>query len=174
VGSQALYMTSMAPVNRLSLLQLDKRLLTRFRAVQYMNKWTNQDVLGVRVQDPETGGLGTVWNGELVERNPDSMFDGYGALASDVYYEAGDFIKIKSSTRLDQVYIGYLSDPLVEPVTSINSWIARDYPNLIAAAVKMRMFSDMGKQDELRTAGAELQAEQMSLLSNNIKLSARK
>lgn len=163
-GSNSLFLTNANPVNKNYVQQIDKRLLTRWRLFIYLNKFNTIDPLG----------NGSGISGEITEKNPDSMFNAYGGQLEDVYYESGDYINIRASHALNQVFMGYISDPLIEPVASIYSWVAKDWPSVIAADVKRRIFGDIGKQDEQKSAEIEYKEQLLLFLGNNVKISSRK
>lgn len=173
-GANALFLNSMAAPNAQLYIQvLNKDKLARYRFVQYLRKWQTVTSFGDAITDPTTGGQGTVQGGDLTERNPDRMFDGYGYDLTDTYYESGNTIRINSSTPLSQVFIGYFADPVLEPIANTSSWIATKYPDLIAAEVKQRIFNDIGRNEEANAARGEIAAEVLLLQANNITLSMK-
>jgi len=171
-GANALFMNSGQPP-ALYIQEINCNLLTRMRTISYIRKWQTVDPFGMAILDPQNGQLGTVAGGDLTERAPDTMFDGYGYDVNDVFYRSGDSINIRSSTPLSQVYLGYFSDPYTQPIEQINSWIARDYPALIAAEVKAKIFSDIGKDEEKKGALQEVAQELAILQTNNVRVGQR-
>jgi hypothetical protein len=169
-GSDALYLQSFGSGLQRYIQQIDTRALARPRKYSYIRKWMTQNPWGTAIIDPDTGQIGTSAGGDLTEASPSVLTDGYGYNRNDVYYRSGDYININSSTPLSQVYIGYFSDPVVEPVQNIVDWISFEYPSLIAADVKMRTFAVIGKSDEMKLAQGELQAEIALLQSNNVRV----
>jgi hypothetical protein len=169
-GGNSLFMNSMQQVGQLYIQQIDKEQLTRVRQFMYIRKWITADENGLAIFDPQSGTLGTSAGGDLTERSPDRMFDGYGGDLNDVFYESGQFVNIRSSTPLSQVFIGYFSDPVVEPAANIASWIATMYPMLIAAEVAWRVFLSIGKNEEAGGAKQERDEELLNLQGNNIRL----
>lgn len=105
------------------------------------------------------------------EINPEKMLDGYGYDRRDTMYRAGNEIHLNSSIALSSVLIGWFQDPQVEPIETSQSWILTDYQDLIAADVKMRLFKDIGKDEENRSAKEELLGEIQLLQTNNVRLS---
>jgi hypothetical protein len=85
-------------------------------------------------------------------------------------YRSGDYIKINSSESIQEVLVGWFIDPLLEPIEACDSWILKDYPSLIAAAAKRRIFKDIGKDEESRAAKEEFEDELLRFQTNNIKL----
>lgn len=144
---------------------IDTTLIDRFRAVSYIRKFMTVDVNGNPIA-PTTEG------GDLVECAPEKAFDGYGFDKLNIFYRSGSDIKIRSSTPTDQVFLGYYAFPIIEPITALDSWIASEYPNLIAATVKQRIFKNVGKDDEAKSAKDEENDELLILQTNNIRLSA--
>jgi len=169
-GGNSLFMNSMQQVGQLYVQQINKELLTRVRKMMYIRKWVTTDQNGLTTYDPQSGTLGTSAGGDLTERSPDRMFDGYGGDLNDVFYESGQFINIRSSTPLSQVFIGYFADPIIEPVANIASWIAVDYPQLIASEVAYRVALSIGKNEEAAGFKDSVSQELASLQANNIRL----
>lgn len=137
----------------------------RLRAIGYIRAWdsTIQD----QYQNNITGApKGTVFE----EIAPEKLLDGYGYDRQNTMYRSGDVIKINSSIPIDAVLVGWYGDPLLDPITVSDSWILRDYPDLIAAHVKRRIFKDIGKDDESRTAKEEYEEELLRIQTNNIRL----
>lgn len=181
-GANALFMNTFGGANpTLNVQVLDIDDLKRFRKVGYLRKWQTVNNYGLPIIDPITGRQGTVANGDLLEANADSMFDGYGFDKQDVYYRSGNEIKVNSSTPLNQLYLGYFSDPLtvqgcttLEEFHQYDSWIANDFPSLIASDVKKKIFSDIGKTDEMKTAQDEYVQVLATLTANKVMTSTRK
>jgi hypothetical protein len=142
---------------------IDLTLLSNFRAFSYVRKYMTFDVNGNPVT-PTTQG------GDIKTIAPEIAFDGYGFDKLDVMYRSGTDIKIRSSTPIIQLFIGYYTFPAIEPVENISSWIANEYPALIAARAKRRIFKDMGKDDEAKSAKEEEEEELHILQTNNISL----
>lgn len=145
---------------------LDTTLLDRFRSFSYVRKFQNVDVNGNPITPATTEG------GDFNETAPEVAFDGYGFDKNNVMYRAGTNAKLRSSTPFDQVFIGYFVYPVIEPVASLDSWIAREFPGLIAATAKRRIFADIGKDSEAKLAIAEEMEELITLQTNNITLKA--
>lgn len=142
---------------------IDTTLLQRFRSLSYARKYQTLDVNGNPIP-PTTEG------GDLVEVAPEKAFDGYGFDQLNVMYRSGSDIKIRSSTPVDQLFIGYYQYPLIEPITVLESWIAIEHPALIAATAKARIFKDIGKDDEYKGSKEEEAAELLVLQTNNLRL----
>jgi len=144
---------------------IDTTLLDRFRSLSYMRKFQTVDINGNPIA-PTTEG------GDLTETAPEKAFDGYGFDKLNIFYRSGTDIKIRSSTPMDQVFLGYYSFPIIEPIANINDWLVNEYPGLIAATVKRRIFKDIGKDDEAKMAMEEELEELLTLQTNNITLQA--
>lgn len=158
--------------------------LPRFRKFTYVKKWMTVTPYGTAIMDPVTGRQGTMQGGELLERNPDSMFDGYGYDATDKYYRSGEQVNVCASTPLSKVYIGWFQDPKLnlgcttqEEFEDYESWIIDNYPDLIATSVKAKIFTDTGKVEEanaLRRSGTgELYLQEIRLRSAETRVSTR-
>lgn len=164
-GGDSLFLTNIPAADQYGNIQkIDLCCFPRLRFLQYVRKWQPQ------VPDPDTGTMGTFYGGDIIERAPDKMFDGYGGDVSNVMYRAGNWLNIKSSTPLSKVAIGWFPDPLVEPITDMCSWIADGYPSLIAARIKRIIFTNTGKVEEAKIAKLEEDEELLSLYSNNVRI----
>lgn len=167
-GGDSLFLTSIPAAYQVGhIQQIDISVFSRLRFFQYIRKWQADKY------DPDTGSLGTFADGDLIERAPDSMFDGYGADVDNVFYRNSSTVRVKSSTPLSQLAIGWFQDPIIVPYESLCSWIADDYPSLIAARVKKTVFSDIGKMEERNTAQKEEEEELLNLYANNIRVAMR-
>ena len=112
---------------------LDYRaLLPRWRAIKYLRKY-----------DAASGTPGK----ELELIVPENVFDAYTVQKQDIYYVAGAYIQINSSTE-DQYYIlgCYLNPDITQ--TGYNSWIALDHPYAIIFDAAGSVFKAIGKDDE--------------------------
>ena len=149
---------------------LDTALLARFRKFMYVRKWATVDSQGNVITNPNTGLIGSATSGDIVEKSPDRMFDGYGGDLDDVMYWSGNRCMIRSSTPIYQVFIGYFTYPLVEPATNMVSWILDEYPGLIAAEVSAKIFKVIGKDQESASSKQEVGEELATLQANSIRL----
>lgn len=144
---------------------IDTTLLPRLRAFGYIRPWSS--VLQDQYQNNITGapkGPG------LTEINPERMLDGYGYDRQDTFYRANNSIKLNLKEPTDRVLIGWFQDPFLDPINTSDSWILTDYPDLIAAIVKRRVFKDIGKDDESKSSDIEAQEEILRLQTNNITI----
>jgi hypothetical protein len=139
--------------------------LPRLRAFGYIRKWDGN--LSDQYQNNVTG---APKGSSLDELNPEKMVDGYGYDRQDVFYRAGDEIKLNLSAPTDRVLIGWFQDPLLDPIAASDSWILSDYPDLVAAIVKRRIFKDIGKDDESKASEEDYREELLKLQTNNITL----
>lgn len=135
-----------------------RSLVPLFRAWKYIRKWT-PDLTG---QNP-AGCPGKLLT--LVE--PMNVFDDYQAQKCDVYYGAGAFVHVKSSTQ-DQYYIlGCYVNPVITSA-GYSSWVALDHPFAIIYEAAAMVFKAVGKDEEAATYRA-LNQDQISILkSSNI------
>lgn len=145
---------------------IDLSLFPRLRAIGFIRKFDPDVVIGDSV---------SVWDfprgGAFEEINPEKMLDGYGYDRTDTMYRAADGIHINASAPISSILIGWFQDPLIDPIDESDSWILTDYQDLIAADVKMRIFKDIGKDEENRSAREELLGEIALLQTNNVRLS---
>lgn len=143
---------------------LNLNLYPRLRAIGYLRKFNS---LIAAIPDPSFFGAG----GQMFkEINPQLVFDGYGYDQRNTFYRSGDQIKINSSENFQELLIGWFIDPLIQPIELCNSWILQDYPSLIAAQAKRRIFKDIGKDEESRASELEYQEELLKLQINNTRV----
>lgn len=143
---------------------IQKRMFPRFRAVGYLRKY-NADSASLFDPNVFQGAVGSFFK----EVNPQQALDGYGYDRRDSFYESGDTLKINSSEEISQVLIGWFKDPMIEPIEASDSWILTGYPALIAAQAKRRIFKDIGKDQEAKSAQDEFNEELMILQANNVR-----
>lgn len=136
----------------------------RLRAIGYLRKFNSAIAA---IPDPSFFGAG----GQMFkEINPQNVFDGYGYDQRNTFYRSGNEIKINSSESFQELLVGWFIDPLIQPIEAANSWILQDYPGLIAAQAKRRIFKDIGKDEESRAAEQEYQDELLKLQINNTRV----
>jgi hypothetical protein len=144
---------------------IDEAYLPRMRAIGYLRKWDS--ALASNYQANVTG---SPKGSSFTELNPANVLDGYGYDKQNTMYRSGNIIKLNSSEAISKVLIGWFKDPLLDPITASDSWILKNYPDLIAAHAKRRIFKDIGKDEESRSSDEEYKEELLKLQTNNIKL----
>lgn len=144
---------------------INTNLMQRMRAIGYIRKWDAS-----MASQYQTNVTGAPRGSSFEEINPQRMLDGYGYDRRNTMYRSGTDIKLNSSEPINQVLLGYFVTPLIEPVAASDSWILREHPNLIASDASMRIFKDIGKDEESRNKREELAMEILQLQTNNIKL----
>lgn len=98
---------------------------------------------------------------------PSCLFDDYGAYRTDVAYEAGRVINIKTKVEITSAYILYYSLPDVKK-TNYASWIADQLPRAVVA----KAASSVSRSTGNRERAAELEVEVKELLSSIIRQEA--
>jgi hypothetical protein len=147
---------------------IDLSKLARCRALFTVRKWSQTDNNGLTIQDPTTLKVGTLQGSDFTEISADKFIDGYGFDKQDVLYRAGNSVHLNSRIPFDRVQLGYFTDPLIEPVENISSWIPTEYPNLIASEVIYRLKKTIGQEEESKDAKEDRDEEWNTLLINNI------
>lgn len=101
-----------------------------FRSAKYFRKYT-----------------GAVAGQKLEMILPEQALDKYGNERQDIWYAAGAFIQLKSSTAEDMYLFGAYVNP---DVTQANyqSWIATDHPYAIVYEAAAVIFKTVGKDEE--------------------------
>lgn len=83
----------------------------------------------------------------LTKLVPEQIFDGYTVEKDDVYYVAGAYVQIKSSTQ-EQYYLhGCYLNPNIT-ADGFDSWVARDHPFAIIYDAAATVFKAIGKDEE--------------------------
>ena len=109
-------------------------LIPRFRAMKYLN-----------VIDPDTG-----WIVRKIEKIDVGQFlDPYSYIRDNVYYQAGNAMKIRVSAKYDTYGIGCFLFP--DTTLTVPSWIADQYPFAILYEAARTMYKIIGKADESRS-----------------------
>lgn len=129
---------------------LDYRsLIPRWRAIKYLRK------IDITVTPPLLGI-------ELTLLLPDQIFDNYKIQKEDVYYVAGAFVQINSSTEDITFLLGcYLNPDITD--TGYDSWVSKDHPYAIVFDAAATVFKAIGK-DEEAAAYKKLVEEQIAML----------
>lgn len=127
---------------------LDYRaLLPRWRAIKYLRKY-----------DAVAGTPGK----RLTLVTPETVFDDYALQKQDIFYVAGAYVQINSSTQEQYYLLGcYLNPDITE--TGYNSWVALDHPYAIIMDAAATVFKAIGKDNEA-AAYRNLVAEQITML----------
>lgn len=117
------------------LQQLDYRsLIPLWRAVKYIRKYD----LSTTPYKP----------GKILDLLvPELVLDRYLVEKTDIYYVAGAYLNIKSSTQEQNYILGCYLNPDVTS-TGFNSWIAQDHPYAIVFDAAATVFKAIGKDEE--------------------------
>jgi len=92
----------------------------------------------------------------------ENVFDDYSIEKTDIWYAAGGFIQLRSSSKEDTYLFGAYVNPIVTD-SGYTSWVALDHPYAIVFDAASTVFKAIGK-DEEAAAYRNLVAEQISLL----------
>ncbi|SRR5260221_3489746 len=153
----------------LSIQEIDLRNLARFRKLAYLRDF-DPNAVNNNTNPPTMGLAGQ----HFTEISLPFSVDYFGYDKTFVYYRAGEILRLRSDTRMKNSLIGYFIDPLLEPVANVNSWLADLYPDLIAADVKVKIFGDIGKDDEKKDSKDERAESELTLFANNLYVSYQK
>lgn len=128
--------------------QLDYRtLLPLWRANKYFRKYDNS-----------TGTPGKF----LTLIQPELVLDRYQVEKDDIYYLAGAYMNVKSSTQEQYFLYGcYLNPDITQ--AGFNSWIAKDHPFAIVFDAAATVFKAIGKDDEA-AAYRNMVGEQIAMI----------
>lgn len=120
-----------------------------FRSAKYFRKYD------VTVTPPVAGIA-------LTKVVPENLFDSYGIEKADIWYSAGAFIQIKSSTQESTYLVGCYVNPIMTASQYV-SWISQDHPYAIIFEAAATVFKAIGK-DEEAAAMRQLVAEQIAII----------
>lgn len=133
---------------------LDYRLLIpRFRSVKYFRKY-----------DYINNSPGSF----LTKIEPEQILDRYASQKSDIFYVAGAYIQINSSTQEQYYLFGCYLNPDISG-TSTSSWIALDHPYAIIYDAAAKIEVTLGKLDEAKIHQALAQDELLKIQISNIQ-----
>ncbi len=153
-----LYEQSFAFATSNALQALDyKSLIPRYRALKYLRK-----------MDSTTGdGMEDVLE---ILSDPRQILDAYGIIKTNIIYQSGSYLQIRTNVPWQYFIIGCYLDPIVAEV-GYSSWIANEYKNAIIYEAARIVFRSIGKMDEARTmddlvteARAELIGSQLQVV----------
>jgi len=101
----------------------------------------------------------------LTEITPRDVFDDYGQMKNNVYYQIGANVNCRSDTADSSVLLGCVVNP-VTTETGYSSWIADDYDFIVAIEASLIVFNSIGESEMVKKLQA-MQMENMALLKIN-------
>lgn len=164
------------------ILQLDTSGLPRYRSFAFLRKWDpslNTYALNPALLPPLflSGVDGYQYGASAATKllkfiTPDNIFDDYQMLKTDVCYQVGQTLMIRSSTPLAMAKIGWYAFPEVDYLRGrYVSWIAEKFPYAIIHHAVSRIFTAIGEQEKSRKYDGPtgLVAEQVeALMKSNV------
>lgn len=167
---------------------LDTGVLPFYRSMMYVRKWA-PEYLSSQLNPTSLPPLTNSFSG-FVSPNlalaflqplaPDDILGMYGEEKTDVYYQVGSTLMMKSSTSFSQALIGFYQHPDTREAT-FRSWIAQEYPFTIIYDAASAILQKTGKQDVARKydAGSLTQpvglvwSHVANLINSNIQIQGR-
>lgn len=142
--------------------ELSTEALPRYRSLAYIRKWNstyNASQSNPNVSPPFYTDYGVPIGSSLILRDiilisPNEYLDEYGYERTDVCYQVGSNIMIKSSTPLPAVKMGWYTWPNVDAgndFTNYTSWIAEQFPFLMVYMAAVSILNGTGEQDVAST-----------------------
>lgn len=139
--------------------ELDTRVLPLYRSLSYIRKW--DPTLAAYQANPLLNPPLYDSNGYLVSpntlamlavlTNPQDIFDSYHSERTDVCYQVGGSIMIKSSSSIKQALVGWYAYPNLSWETNLfDSWIAAEFGQAVVDTTVSWVFSVIGKQEQSR------------------------
>jgi hypothetical protein len=92
-----------------------------------------------------------------------NILDPEGFARLNVYWLLGQTLNIRASSPSATITLIYLRNWTTVPIASLDSWIAVDYIDLVAAAAAAQVLSGIGEQ-EIRQKVEKIAAEQLAQL----------
>lgn len=111
------------------------------------------------------------WQGSATQGRPgpflehiqiEDSLDGYKTMKENVFYMAGQQLQIRTCPAVEHVLFGAYMHPVLAPVASYNSWIAKEYPYAIIYEAARTIFRSIGfseQANEFAQLAAEVLAE---------------
>lgn len=128
--------------------QIDTTVLGLFRSVSYVRKTDP----GINMAEQFNSNLpnGSYLTSQqlisLKRMDPSDPFDSYGYEKTDVWYQAGNQLNMKSSTPLGYAKIGYYAYPQLDGGgANFNSWIANELPYCLIYKAAANIFAKIGE-----------------------------
>lgn len=123
--------------------------------------WRKGRYLRIYDNTAYTGGPSTV----LKYIEPEKVIDEYGANRTDIWYQAGSNLQIRTISLAQYFLIGYYKNPDVTE-NGYNSWIADNYPFAILYEAAAIIFKTIGYDEQVVTYRGMV-AEQLQLLKQS-------
>lgn len=106
---------------------------TRFRKAKYMRIWDG-DAVG--------------FAGPFIEPTQvENVLDDYGINRTNVFYQAGQLLQIRTCLPLDKILFGFYQQPNIES-SAYSSWIANVNPYIIVNEAARRIFAEIGMESQ--------------------------
>lgn len=120
-----------------SILQdFDKSIFPRWRAVSYIQ--------------PVDGTSFDISGDQLVEITPKFSVDDYDVFKNNVYYEAGQYLKLRTSPAFQYFIVGYYALPDISTITNptLVDWVPALYPFAVVYEAAAIIFKSIGFVDQ--------------------------
>lgn len=166
---------------------LDTTTIPNYRSAAFLRKWdpaytpgeinpgTAASVVSTSTFQKATAPIELVNIGDILDRL-------YGRERTDIAYQAGYNIQIKSSTPLTYLLLTYYGFPNLDMSnngTSMVSWIANEYPYAVVYKATSNTFVAQGQQENARKydspaeQGGLVASHVRNLINNNITANGR-
>ena len=104
--------------------------------------------------------------------DPRQLLDSYGQEISDIYYQGGQTLNIKSRTLVSNLLVGYYQAPVVS-LTGYSSWIAVEQPYAIIEDAAATIFRMVGNLEQAKLYEASTMQNVILLRQNYLEGVAR-
>lgn len=100
----------------------------------------------------------------------DDILDDYGLPKVDVYYGLGNYLVVRASAPVSEITITYYKKPTIEPISSLDSWIATEFPDLIIYWAAASVLALIGEQEIKQRVEALARLEAQNLQSDSLSI----
>lgn len=98
------------------------------------------------------------------------LFDPDGYYRTDVFYIVGTTLNIRPSSAASDVEITYYKQPLVSPLSALDSWIADEYQDVIILWAAANMLTLVGEQEIKTRVETLLKVAYDDLVQDNVTI----
>lgn len=146
--------------------QIDTTIFPRWRAISYLKKHrpnsvynANAQITPIQQQNylfPQLQGMYRFWQEDrepITIISPDDIFDEFGYYRTNVAYQAGTNIFIRSRLAFRFLQIGFYQYPNVDTSNNganFSSWVAIEYPFAIVYEATSNILQSIGQTDAAR------------------------
>lgn len=99
----------------------------------------------------------------ILELTDSDNFDRY-----NIWWQVGTTLKIRAISPVSSITVSYFRRWTVNPIASLDSWIAQDYPDLIGATAALIVLGTTGEKEIIDRIERLAAVEVVRLLADNL------